>query len=1333
MQRKADEKLLLQPPGEEKPRPHELLSGPTDEQSKAVREQIGLLQLIARHEYAVARDLTRDWVATVDVSGHVPRQHGPEGSSGNGEVASSSRPEENPFPFSVPRDKEGKVRPARWTFRRPNGATYEGAGPNTMSFDLVVNPWSWDGQRLPVYPLSVQVHELCQHQAVHNLVQQHEKVLARAKEAVEEQVKQEGENGEAARASGAFGVGRGQRGILGGPREKSSKKLTKVQQLQLEQKALTLQPRQQALRAAVFDDQMEINLLQERQYRKVVRAWERSRQDMVRETQKRVSAEQENHWTEFRNHRKALQDEWGERATLLQIRNRGVGKTHRDLLEEHMKRLMAQDDDRAKRLKALQANDIEAYKSLLEQAQGMYGGLNSEADKNYQKLSDFLKNTEKYIEKLGASIGNVKLEQEKVEAQTRARREAKSRGLNEEEQEEAAAAAVEAVVRMAEADEAGTSASHYYANAHSQKAIVSRQPSILKAGALREYQLVGLSWMASLYRNRLNGILADEMGLGKTVQAMALVAWLHESEQNYGPHLIIVPNAVMVNWRAEFKTWLPQLKVVFFVGEKTVRHKLYQDEVLGGRFNCLVTTYDFAMRDRSKLQRIKWKYIIIDEAQRLKDSESKLSQAVIRFNTQRRLLLTGTPLQNELGELWALLNLLMPDVFNSGKDFAEWFGSSKAKPGEEEDDWIANEKKVIVISRLHQILEPFMLRRLVENVEGRLPPKVITPLRCPFSAYQSLSYDWLKYSSTLKLDPSCSEALPHNKRPQRYHLALQNKCMELRKMCNHPALCYTPERGGAFPAEQLLTTCGKLWMLDRVLVKLKRAGHRVLLFSTMTRLLDILEHDYLKNRAVPGANGLELMQYRRIDGMTPLEQREIAISEYNAPGSEVFIFLLSIRAAGRGLNLQSADTVVIYDPDPNPKNEDQAIARAHRIGQKREVRVLHLEAVADMQRPELPPGVKPVQNRASTGKWDETWAGAGYSESIESLVRNTIQKQKIEMADEVINAGQFDQKASQTDRREALEKLLADENRSKAATQEVLSMRELNDTLARSPEERIMFEQMDGEPGLWPAPLMQVTEVPEWLVYSQEQLDAVIAAQQKPKPGSIADFQSVAALHENADGAEAYGRGARGASRAKRGERAIYDDDDDEAFDRMLRTASDGEEEEVRRRKRATAAAAKGARLPPPPPLKPKATAAGEEVPSKPEAAADGEDEEEEEGDFGEAEEAADEAALQKRGTAGDEDEDEDDADEAKTAKPAPPPPAAPAGKPSKALSDDEMDVDDVAADDGDDEEEEMEEADAANGKRATPELDEDEDYDDADLEGAEGDEDEPAAKRARA
>jgi len=352
------------------------------------------------------------------------------------------------------------------------------------------------------------------------------------------------------------------------------------------------------------------------------------------------------------------------------------------------------------------------------------------------------------------------------------------------------------------------------------------------------------------------------------------------------------------------------------------------------------------------------------------------------------------------------------------------------------------------------------------------------------SALQSAIYDWVKSTGTLRLDPEGEESkIQKNPLYQaKEYKTLNNRCMELRKTCNHPCLNYPLVN--ELSTNLIVKSCGKLWVLDRILIKLQRTGHRVLLFSTMTKLLDILE-DYLN---------LRRFVYRRIDGTTNLDDRESAIMDFNSPDSDSFIFLLSIRAAGRGLNLQSADTVVIYDPDPNPKNEEQAVARAHRIGQKREVKVIYLEAVVD----KISSHQKEDELRSGgTVDMEDEFVGKDrYIGSVESLIRNNIQQYKIDMADEVINAGRFDQRTTHEERRLTLETLLHDEERYQENVHNVPSLQELNRLIARSDEEVELFDQMDEELD-WPEEIMQHDEVPQWLRANTREVNAAIASLSK--------------------------------------------------------------------------------------------------------------------------------------------------------------------------------------------------------------------------------------------
>lgn len=855
-----------------------------------------------------------------------------------------------------------------------------------------------------------------------------------------------------------------------------------VLRLQIEQKKLRLLDLQSRLRDEVDQQQQEIMAMPDRQYRKFVRLCERQRVELMRQVQTSQKAMREKQLKSISQWRKKLLEaHWAIRDART-ARNRGVAKYHERILREFSKR---KDDDRNKRMEALKNNDVERYREMLLEQQTSIPG---DAAERYAVLSSFLTQTEEYLYKLGSKITAAKNQQEVEEAANAAAAAARLQGLSEEEVRAAAACAGEEVMirnRFLEmnAPRDSSSVNKYYSLAHAVNERVMRQPSMLRAGTLRDYQIVGLQWMLSLYNNKLNGILADEMGLGKTVQVMALIAYLMEFKGNYGPHLIIVPNAVLVNWKSELHNWLPSVSCIYYVGAKDQRSRLFSQEVSALKFNVLVTTYEFIMYDRSKLSKVDWKYIIIDEAQRMKDRESVLARDLDRYRCQRRLLLTGTPLQNDLKELWSLLNLLLPEVFDNRKAFHDWFSQPFQKEGpthNADDDWLETEKKVIIIHRLHQILEPFMLRRRVEDVEGSLPPKVSIVLRCRMSAIQSAIYDWIKATGTLRVDPE-DEKRRVQKNPiyqAKVYKTLNNRCMELRKTCNHPLLNYP--YFSDLSKDFLVKSCGKLWILDRILIKLQRTGHRVLLFSTMTKLLDILE-EYLQWRQ---------LVYRRIDGTTSLEDRESAIVDFNSHDSDCFIFLLSIRAAGRGLNLQSADTVIIYDPDPNPKNEEQAVARAHRIGQKREVKVIYMEAVVD----KIPSHQKEDELRSvGTVDLEDDLAGKDrYIGSIEGLIRNNIQQYKIDMADEVINAGRFDQRTTHEERRMTLETLLHDEERYQETVHDVPSLQEVNRMIARSEDEVELFDQMDEEFG-WIEEMTRYDQVPKWLRASTKEVNATIA------------------------------------------------------------------------------------------------------------------------------------------------------------------------------------------------------------------------------------------------
>lgn len=249
------------------------------------------------------------------------------------------------------------------------------------------------------------------------------------------------------------------------------------------------------------------------------------------------------------------------------------------------------------------------------------------------------------------------------------------------------------------------------------------QPSILRGGQLRDYQLDGLNWLIGLYETGLNGILADEMGLGKTIQTISLLSFLREFKHIKGYHLVIVPKSCIPNWMKEFHRWCPDMRIINLIATKEQRENILANDLQPGKFDVVVTTFEGCRICLSALLKFKWEYLIVDEAHKIKNEESQISKKLRQLDTSHRLLLTGTPLQNNLHELWALLNFLLPDVFGSSEEFDEWFdlnGAQNANLTDEERE----KRNTEIVQQLHKILRPFMLRRIKKEVEKNMPPKV---------------------------------------------------------------------------------------------------------------------------------------------------------------------------------------------------------------------------------------------------------------------------------------------------------------------------------------------------------------------------------------------------------------------------------------------------------------------------------------------------------------------------------------------------------------------------------------------------------------------------------
>ncbi|KAI0936745.1 hypothetical protein AcV5_004808 [Taiwanofungus camphoratus] len=459
------------------------------------------------------------------------------------------------------------------------------------------------------------------------------------------------------------------------------------------------------------------------------------------------------------------------------------------------------------------------------------------------------------------------------------------------------------------------------------------QPNLGQGSQLKlmPFQIDGINWLVDNWWNHQHCILADEMGLGKTVQIVTFIGHV-SSTYKANPTLVVVPNSTISNWVREFERWAPKLRVVPFYGENKARevikrYELYhqhpQKGTTGAKYHVLVTTYEMITNAKEFMPVFRstprWEILVVDEGQRLKNDSSLIFRKLKELTTIHRVIMTGTPLNNNIRELFNLMNFLDP---------GEW----------RDLDALAKEYEVLSeegIKQLHTKLKPYFLRRIKAEVL-QLPPKneVIVPV-----SMAPLQKE--VYTSILSANLDILRTLVSGPAGEKVHSAISktnmnNILMQLRKCLQHPYLVSDEiEPRGLSPEEshaKLIDASAKFGLLKMLLPKLQARGHRVLLFSQFAIALDIIEDFCIGER----------VKYLRLDGDTKQADRQKGMDEFNKPGSDVFIYLLTTRAGGVGINLWSADTVIIFDPDFNPHQDLQAIARAHRYGQTKPCLVFKL-------------------------------------------------------------------------------------------------------------------------------------------------------------------------------------------------------------------------------------------------------------------------------------------------------------------------------------------------------------------------------------------------------
>lgn len=421
---------------------------------------------------------------------------------------------------------------------------------------------------------------------------------------------------------------------------------------------------------------------------------------------------------------------------------------------------------------------------------------------------------------------------------------------------------------------------------------------------LRSYQIIGYKWLKTLDRYKFGGILADDMGLGKTIQIISILLDYKQNCDEHRASIVVSPSSLSLNWKNEIEKFAPSLNIKVVRGTMTERKEIIQNI---DKYDLVITSYDLLKRDIDiyKEKKYNFKYIIADEAQYLKNNNTKNAKAIKQLNSDTRFALTGTPIENSLAELWSIFDFIMPGYLFSYKEFKSTYETAIVKDEDKE-----------TMDKLKMLIEPFILRRTKKEVLTELPEKTITVLNNEMEEEQRKIY--LSYLVQAKQELQDEININGYEKSQIKILAALTR---LRQICCHPGLFIENYKGGSSKLEQCMEI-----IEDGVM-----AGHKILLFSSYTSMFEIIEKELNKRE----------IKHFKLTGATKVDERIELVDEFNH-NPEIGVFLISLKAGGTGLNLIGADMVIHYDPWWNISAENQATDRAYRIGQKNNVQVYKL-------------------------------------------------------------------------------------------------------------------------------------------------------------------------------------------------------------------------------------------------------------------------------------------------------------------------------------------------------------------------------------------------------